>query len=188
MNATMSFDFTDTVKFKAALNRLGAKEMQKCVKKAAQKGSNIAGSAIRAAVPVRTGQLRKGFKKRQEKSKRIGRVVYDYAMDSAKNSVFQRPIKNPGQLGGKNPKGYYPNSVEYGFLARAKGGGIVYYRHGRFYSREYKAGQPGLEARLESKEVPGTHAVKKAAESVAPQVSSTIQKVLFEEVDKAWKS
>ena len=74
---------------------------------------------------------------------------------------LQKPIKNPGALGGKNKKAYYPASQEYGFLARAPGGGVQY--------------------------VEGLHFMRDAAEQVSPQAKQTMIDVMETELDKLWK-
>lgn len=157
----MSFNFKEMEQFQKALDRVG--EMpRKVVNKAAGKGATVAGRAIRAAAPKgKTRQLSKGFKRKPERSKPLGKKVFSYAMDSAKNDIFQKPIKNPGVAGGKRPHAYYPNSVEYGFLTRSTGGGIRYVR--------------------------GQHFVRKAAESARPQVESTVIKTAIAELEQEWK-
>ena len=171
MNETIRLDFKDILRFEMTCRRLGEQTALKAAKKAAQKGASLAGKAIRKAAPKgTTGELKKGFKKKAEKSRKKGKFVYQYAMDPAKNDIFQKPIKQPGLLGGKNPKAYYPSSVEYGFLARAAGGGYSY--------------TPG--SRPQVQEIPGTHFARDAAKAAEPSVISTIKKVLNEELDKEW--
>lgn len=159
MNVT--FDFKEMVQLQAALVRVGELP-QKVVNKAAGKGATVAGRAIRSAAPKgKTKQLSKGFKRKPEKSKEPGKKVFSYAMDSGKNDIFQKPIKNSGVAGGKRPHAYYPNSVEYGFLTRSTGGGLRY--------------------------VPGQHFVRKAAEDARPQVERTVIKTAITELEKEWK-
>ena len=68
MSATVSFDTRDIVRFEQTCKRLGEKTALKAARKAAQKGSNVVGKAIRSAAPVgATGQLKRGFKKKKEK-------------------------------------------------------------------------------------------------------------------------
>lgn len=143
----------------------------KAARKAAQKGSNVVGKAIRSAAPVgETGQLKRGFKKKREKSAKKGKFVYDYAMDSAKNDIFQKPIKNPGVLGGKNQTAYYPASIEYGFLVKAPGGGYT-----------YKQGE-----KRPSRKVEGQYFTRDAANAAEPAAVETMKRVLNEELDKEW--
>lgn len=172
MRESVTFDIRDIEKFRRTCKTLGEKTALKAARKAAQKGSNVVGSAIRSSAPKgETGQLKKGFRKKKEKSAKQGKFVYDYAMDSAKNGIFQKPIKNPGALGGKNKTAYYPASIEYGFLAKAPGSGYVF-RPGESYSTQ---------------KVEGTHFTKKAAEAAKPQAVNTMKRVLSEELDKEWK-
>ena len=172
MTPTISFDFRDIRRFEQTCRTLGEKTALKAAKKAAQKGSNLIGSEIRRSAPRgKTGQLRKGFKKKMEESRFNGKFVYDYAMDSAKNEIFQKPIKNPGALGGKSKYAYYPSSIEYGFLARASGGGYRYI--------------PGK--KIPTQKVEGTHFTRKAAEKEEPAVVAKMKSVFNEELDKAWR-
>lgn len=169
MRQSITFDSSDIRKFEKSLKRLGEKTTLKAAKKAAQKGSNVVGKAIRSAAPKgETGQLKHGFKKTAEKSRLKGKFVYQYAMDAAKNDVFQKEVKNVGKYGGKKNPAYYPASVEYGFLTSA-GGGL-----------KYKPGTGSV------KHVEGTHFTKKAAEASAPAAAQTMKKVLSEELDKEW--
>lgn len=171
MRTAVTFDTRDLKKFEETCKRLDEKTALKAAKKAAQKGANIVGKAIRSAAPVgETGQLRKGFRKKMEHSRLRGKFVYDYAMDPAKNAIFQKPIRYPGTLGGKNKHAYYPSSIEYGFLARAPGAGYVF--------------TPGQ--RLPSQKIEGTHFTRKAAEESAPAVYAEVSRVLNEELDKEW--
>ena len=172
MNPRVTFDYSDVRKFEKSLTRLGEKTTLKAVNKAAQKGSNIVGKAIRAAAPKgETGELRHGFKKKKEHSSVRGKAVYQYAMDPAKNEIFQKPVINVGKYGGKKSPAYYPSSVEYGFLTSAGGSG----------GYAYQKGQP-----LPAKHVEGSHFTKKAAEKASPAAVATMKRVLNEELDKEW--
>lgn len=204
--SNVSFDTRDMKKLYKALDNLGGKTMQKCVNRAAGKGATAVGKRIRAKAPKgKTGQLKKGFKRKKERSKIPNKAVYQYAMDSSKNNVFQKPIKNPGALGGAHKYwGYYPNSVEYGFLARAKGGGLEYHRIKRSFSKNDDSfknttnkitilGESRHRYRAieevegyKSQKVQGQHFVRRAAEEAAPQASSIIKNELFAQIDKEW--
>ena len=167
----VKFDYRDIAKFQATTIAIG-KVPKKAVTKAAQKGSNVMGSAIRKAAPRgETGQLAKGFRKNKERSSKAGKAVYQYAMDSRKNDIFQKPIQNPGVLGGKSDHAYYPASVEYGFLAKAPGEGF-YFRPGHVYATQVEEGQ---------------HFERQAAESAGPKAAQVMSKTLNEELDKEWK-
>ncbi len=207
MALKFNVDVSDFKRLEQSINRIGQLP-KKTVVKAAGKGATIVGKAIRANAPKgETGQLKKGFKRKKERSKIASKAVYDYAMDSAKNDIFQKPIKNPGVLGGKHKGGwgYYPNSVEYGFLARAKGGGIAYHSIGR------SLGSTDIKAAVESsntfrvtgftrhrikavetvkgwqsQHIEGQHFVRRAAEQAEPQVEKTIIDTMVTELEKEW--
>lgn len=119
------FYLEDVAKFRRTLDKVEAVP-QKVVTKAAGKGRTVVRKAIRGQVPVDTGTLKRGVVSTGERSRTKGKKVYQLRFDPALNDVFQRPILNPGEAGGKNPKGYYPASMEYGFLTRSKGGGLSY--------------------------------------------------------------
>ncbi len=171
MKEAVRLDFRDIVRFELTCKRLGEKTALKAARRAAQKGAALARKAVKKAAPKgETRELKKGFKSKPEKSRKKGKFVYQYAMDPAKNDIFQKPIKQPGLLGGKNKHAYYPSSIEYGFLARAPGGGYSY--------------TPGTRPQVQ--EIPGTHFARDAAKAAEPSVISTIKKVLNEELDKEW--
>lgn len=155
------------------LKRLETKTARRIVKKAAQQGSNFVGKSIRSHAPKRSGQLKKGFKKKQEKAKNKNKIVFQYAMDSSKNDIFQKPIKNVGKYGGKGKHGYYPASVEYGFLTAAKSGGYTY--------------TPGKQ-KFPSRKVEGSHFVRNAVnDAVAGSVERIMIATISQELDKEWK-
>ena len=133
---------------------------QKCVTKAAGKGANVVRKSVRGQVPVDTGALKRGIVRKGERSRVKGKKVYDLMFDPGMNDVFQKPIKNPGEAGGKSDHGYYPASMEYGFLTRSKGGGLSY--------------------------VPGYHFMRDAAESSSSAAKKEMVRVLNEEIDKEW--
>lgn len=165
------FDFRDIMRFQVTCNVLGEKTALNAAKKAARIGSNLIGKEIRKAAPKgNTRQLKKGFKKKPERSRFRGKFVFDYAMDPAKNEIFQKPIQHPGILGGKNKKAYYPSSIEYGFLARAPGAGYAYI--------------PGR--KIPTQKVEGTHFTKRAAETAEPAAMAEMKRVLNEELDREW--
>lgn len=97
------------------LKRLGDVP-QKAVTPSARKGMNIALKAARNNAPVRTGELRDGMKLAGEKSRHKGKKVYQVVIDRAKNHVFQKPVKNPGE--GRQSTAYYPASMNYGYFTK----------------------------------------------------------------------
>lgn len=158
MGMNMTFDWGDMLRLEGALQRID-KLPQKVVTKAAGKGATAARKVIRAKVPVgETGQLKRGIIRGGERSKVKGKKVYDLMFDPAKNDIFQKPIKNPGEAGGKSDHGYYPASMEFGFLTRSKGGGYSY--------------------------VPGYHFMREGMEESAPTVSTEVVHTMVTELEK----
>ena len=141
---------------------LGSMEQvpQKCVTKAAGKGATVARRAIRNQAPVDSGDLKRGIIRTGERGRKKGKKVYDMMFDPAMNDVFQKPIKNPGEAGGTSPKGYYPASMEYGFLTRSKGGGYSY--------------------------VPGYHFMRDATVESAGAATRAMVQELNKQIDKEW--
>lgn len=164
------FDLTGAIKLVKALDKMG-KSPQKAVTRGASAGATVARKAYKAApVPVgETGNLLravKSVKKSRHKFKRRQRGVamYDITWPEDMNAVLQKPVKNPGEAGStatKNGHAYYPNSIEYGFLTRSKGGGYSY--------------------------VPGKHIVRTQLEQAEPQVGAVTVNVLEKELDKLWQ-
>lgn len=159
MAMNMKFNFKEMVQFQKALNRV-EKVPQRAVTKAAGKGATVVRKAVRGAVPVDTGQLKRGIIRKGERSRAKGKKVYDLMFDPAKNDIFQKSIKQPGVAGGKSPHGYYPASMEYGFLTRSKGGGLSY--------------------------VPGYHFMRDAAQDATAPARQAIIKAFIAELEKAW--
>lgn len=184
---SVRFEFTDVLKFQATCLMISEKTAIQAAKTAAQKGSNILAKQVRSNIPKgKTGELRRGFKKRQERSKLRGKWVYDYIPDRAKNAIFQKPIKRPGLLGGKNSKGYYPASVEFGFLARAPGSGYLFTKHVRG-SNQYAEKTETMQ-RLPSQHIEGQHFMANAVRQSEGAVRAEMSHVLNQELDKAWRS
>lgn len=156
------FDTTGIVKMVKMLDKVG-KSPQKAATKAASKGITLVKRAIKqGTVPVgETGNLKRAIIRKAEKSRARGKKVFEVTFDRAYNDVLQRPIKNPGEAGGKNDKAYYPASQEYGFLTRSKGGGISY--------------------------VPGLHFMRQGAEQSEAQATQIMIDTMGEELDKLWQ-
>lgn len=155
----LTFYLQDLPKFHKTLKRV-EKVPQKAVTKAAGKGANVVRKAIRATVPVDTGTLKRGIVRDGERSRVKGKKVYKLMFDPGMNDVFQRPIKNPGEAGGKSDYAYYPASMEYGFLTRSKGGGLSY--------------------------VPGYHFMREAAEASELPAKQAMIKAVTAELEKEW--
>lgn len=158
-SAKMTFYLKDLPGFYLTLSQV-EKVPQRAVTKAAGKGATVVRRAVRGTVPEDTGALKRGIIRKGERSRIKGKKVYDLMFDPGMNDIFQKPIKNPGAAGGKSPHGYYPASMEYGFLTRSKGGGLSY--------------------------VPGYHFMRDAAQSAEfPARQATIQAITAE-LEKEW--
>lgn len=87
------------------------------ISKAANAGMKQPYKDAKADAPIDIGNLKKGIKKIREKTPRTKpKVVYSLVFDRAFNSIFQKPVKNPGP--GKKDTAYYPVSQEYGYFTR----------------------------------------------------------------------
>lgn len=150
--------FTETVKVLAKVGQLP----QRTVSKAAGKGATVVKRTIKnGTVPVgATGNLKRAIVRQGERSSRKGKKVFDITFDRGMNDVLQKPIKNPGEAGGKNDHAYYPASMEFGFLTRSKGGGLSY--------------------------VPGYHFMESGGEQASAAAKQTIIDTLSDEIDKEW--
>ena len=159
---SITVDISGAEKMIRMLNEM-QKSPQKAITSAAGKAATQVKRAIKqGTVPVgATGNLKKAIVRKAEKSRKRGRKVYDVTFDSAYNEVLQKPIQNPGEAGGKNPKAYYPASQEYGFLTRSKGNGITY--------------------------VEGLHFMKKGADESEKQAMDIMMDTLGKELDKIWQ-
>lgn len=115
--AKVKFKIEGMKELEKSLKKLG-KVPQKHVTASARKAMNISLKDSKANSPYDTGTLKKGIVMKGEKSKYKAKKVYRIMFDEKMNDVFQKPIKNPGEAGGKNKTGYYPFSQEYGFFAR----------------------------------------------------------------------
>jgi hypothetical protein len=187
---------------------------QKAATKAASKGMTVVRRAVKKEIPVgETGNLKRGLFRKAEKCKKKGKKVYDLKYNPSMNDVFQKPIKRPGLYGGKHrTHGYYPNSVEYGFLTRAKGGGVEFYRYGRQFSknttdlsdwyekfgtdkgrnlRQTKAGRH-RDGYLETvqgyrnRKVEGQHPMLKGAQAADSAARDKMADTLIKEAEKIW--
>ena len=134
----LTFDARDLKRFEKTLGKMG-KLPQKVVTSSVNKGTTIVRRAVRSEVPVQTGALKRGIIRKTEKKKIEGKKVNDLMFDPDKNKIFQKPIKHPGEAGGKSPTGYYPASMEHGFLTRSKGGGYSYVQGHHFMRDETEA-------------------------------------------------
>ena len=155
----MTIDTKAMLKFNATLAACGGVP-KKVATKAAGKGATVVRRAIRRFVPVDTGALKRGIVRDGERTKFQGKKVYDLMFDPGMNDIFQKPIKNRGEFGGKKPWAYYPASMEYGFLTRSKGGGYDY--------------------------VPGYHFMREAAEFNEDAAKQAMMETFTAEMVKEW--
>ena len=193
MNQELNFDTRDLRKFEKTMQRMGGVP-QKAATKAASKGLTVVRREVRKLVPVgRTGKLKRGLYRKGEKTRLKGRKVYELTFNPKMNSDFQKPIQNPGALGGKHAShAYYPNSIEYGFLARKKGGGIEY----RTFSRKSDTERDSVRGHRkrvkqtvqgwESQKVPGQHFMLQGAQKAGPTAKNTMADTLIKEATKIW--
>lgn len=188
------FDTSDLKRFEGTLAVMGGVP-QKAATKAASKGMTVVRRAVKKRIPKgETGNLRRGLFRKGEKHKSTGKKVYDLRYDPAMNSVFQKPIKRPGLYGGKHyTHGYYPNSVEYGFLTRAKGGGVEYRTFSRLTDQWEKRGGRWKRKRVDvevkgyqSRKVDGQHPFLLGAQDAESAARDKMADTLITEVEKAW--
>jgi HK97 gp10 family phage protein len=166
-DAVLSFDTKGITVMIKALNKVN-KSPQKAVNKATSKANLIVKRTVKGKVPVgpppHGGTLKRNIVTKAEKNhgvkgKKVREVTFKGGAEA--NAQLQKPIRNPGALGGKNPKAYYPASQEYGFLARAPGGGTQY--------------------------VEGRHFMLQGAEQASPTAKKTMIDVMEKELDKLWQ-
>lgn len=102
---TVNIDWSDFRRLSRTVDKLGGLP-QKCVTKAARKGGNLVLKAVRQKAPEDTGDLKRGLRLKAEKTRTKGKKVFDIVFDAGMNSVFQKPIQNPGEAGGKSKTAY----------------------------------------------------------------------------------
>ncbi len=159
----ITFDTTDVTKMIGMLNKIGVSP-QKAINKGTSKAALLLKRKIRAEAPVRTGTLRKNIVVKAESNHgKKGRKVREITFKGGEeaNAQLQRTIQNPGALGGKSSKAYYPASQEFGYLARAKGGGVQY--------------------------IPGKHFMRDPADANEPQARQLMIDTTMEVLEKTWQ-
>lgn len=148
----IDFDHKDLVKMYKTLDKVGASP-QKALNKGTSKAATIVKRNVKSIAPYKTGILKGNIVTKTERSRFKGKKVRETTFrggDEA-NAQLQKPIKNPGELGGKSNKAYYPASQEYGFLAKAPGGGVQYIEGRHFLLRGAEtASAPAKEAMIET--------------------------------------
>ena len=163
-SGTLTFDLSDLkaaeFMYKALADRGG--KVQKAVNKASSKAAQVVKRSAKQQAPVRTGTLKKNISIKAERSRVKGKKVRQVTFKGGEeaNALLQKPIKEPGKLGGRNPKAYYPASLEYGFLARAPGGGVQY--------------------------IEGLHFMREGADLVNRQAEDITVDTMMKELEKIW--
>jgi hypothetical protein len=110
-------------KLETQLNNLGKNFPKAKIRSAANKGANLPLRLARKKAPRKSGELKKGIVKVEEKAwkrrKKLKKAVFQIYFDQAKNAIFQKPLdpETQGSRGGQTriPHAYYPVSLEYGF-------------------------------------------------------------------------
>ena len=186
MSEALSFDIRDIERTVKMLNEAG-KSPQKAVTRAAGRAGTVLKRAVKGEVPYKTGTLKQSIIRVGERSRRKGKKVYQVTFDRKMNSQLQKPIRNPGQLGGKSSKGYYPASMEYGFLARAKdgSGGIVYYSE---TLNDFRTRPNAEQQQVTTQNVEGHHFMAKGAAAAEPEIREILTNKTMEELEKTWKA
>ena len=119
---------------------------------------------MKGAAPEKTGTLKRNIVTKTERSRTKGKKVRETTFRGGEesNALLQRPIKNPGVLGGSSQKAYYPASQEYGFLAKAPDGGVQY--------------------------IPGKHYMRRGAETASEPAKKAMIETMTKELDKIWQA
>jgi len=184
MSEALSFDIRDIERTVKMLNEAG-KSPQKAVTRAAGRAGTVLKRAVKGEVPYKTGTLKQSIIRVGERSRRKGKKVYQVTFDRKMNSQLQKPIRNPGQLGGKSSKGYYPASMEYGFLARAKdgSGGIVYYSE---TLNDFRTRPNAEQKQVTTQNVEGHHFMAKGAAATEPEIREIMINKTMEGLEKTW--
>ena len=159
----LDFDHRDLVKMYKTLDAVG-KAPQKALNNGTSKAAAIVKRSVKSAAPVRTGTLKRNIVTKTERSRYKGKKVREttFRGGAEANALLQKPIKDPGILGGSSPKAYYPASQEYGFLARAPGGGVQY--------------------------IEGKHFMRNGAEAASEPAKKTMIETMTKELDRIWLS
>lgn len=194
--ASITADVKDIEKTIKMLNDLGKSPQRAVTKAARQAGLVLKRATISEAPEGKTHMLKKGIYLYAERNHgKRGKKVYEVVINRAFNSMFQKPIQHPGALGGKNSKAYYPSSMEYGFLARDKGGGLVYYSKGVFQTKKKAKEKASWTAKYEetkeavtTKRVEGRHFMEKAATKTEAEREKILVETTLKELGKIWQS
>ena len=183
MSEALSFDIRDIELTVKMLNEAG-KSPQKAVTRAAGRAGTVLKRAVKGEVPQRSGTLKKSIIRVGERSRKRGKKVYQVTFDRKMNDVLQKPIKRPGLLGGRYPKGYYPASMEYGYLVRVPGEGIRYLREilgSNQHVRKYEEA-----TKLPSRKIEGLHFMEHATDHAEPEIREILINKTMEGLEKTW--
>lgn len=193
MSGAMRIDFEhrDLVKMYKTLDKVGA-----APKKALNKGTSVAAAIlkrrIKALAPVgkgpTKGTLRRNIVIKVERSRFTGKKVREVTFKGGAeaNAQLQKPIDNPGILGGTSKKAYYPASQEYGFLVKIPGGELYVADKRLRGSNQYKT-KWGKVNRYPSRKVEGKYFMRDAAESASEPAKEAMINAISKEVEKIWK-
>lgn len=158
----IDFEHRDLVKMYKTLDKVG-KSPQKALNKGTSKAATITKRSVKGLAPEKSGTLKSNIVTKTERSRLKGKKVREttFRGGDESNAQLQKPIKNPGILGGTSQKAYYPASQEYGFLARAPGGGVQY--------------------------IPGKRYMLRGAEAASEPAKNAMIETMTKELEKVWK-
>lgn len=158
----IDFDHRDLVRMYKTLDAVG-KSPKKALNKGTSKAAAVVKRAVKGNAPQKTGTLKSNIVTKTERSRLKGKKVREttFRGGAEANALLQKPIKNPGVLGGSSQKAYYPASQEYGFLARAPGGGVQY--------------------------IPGKYYMRRGAETASEPAKKAMIDTMTKELEKIWK-
>ena len=192
----LEFDPKDLVRTYKMLDKAGAAP-QKALNRGTSKAAAIVKRSVKKGTPYKSGALRSGIVTKTERSSKKGKKFRQITIKGGadSNAIYQKPIKHPGVLGGKSDHAYYPNSQEFGFLARDKGGNTIYVkfltsqkRTRKGYRDEHRMYYEDTGMKVPSKKVEGKHYMRGGAESVSESAKAAMIETMTKELDKIWQS
>ena len=191
----IDFEHRDLIRMYLALDRVGAAP-QKALNKGTSKAARIVKKSVKGNAPRKSGALQSGIVTKTERSSVKGKKVRQTTMKGGgANATFQKPIKHPGVLGGKSDHAYYPNSQEYGFLARDKGGNTIFVKFlttqektRKGYRDNHRMYYQDSGNRVPSRKVEGKHFMLHGAEAASEAAKSAMIETMTKELDKQWSN
>lgn len=192
----IDFEHKDLVRMYKTLDRVGASP-QKALNKGTSKAATVIKRAVKARAPHDSGELRSAIITKTERTSIKGKKVRQTTIRGGAdmNAIFQKPIKHPGVLGGKSDHAYYPNSQEFGFLARAKGGSTIFVRFLTSQKQtrkgvrdEHRMYYDDTGARVPSQKITGKHYMRYGAEASDHTAKTAMIETMKKELDKIWQS